>query len=56
MKKIALFVIAAGMISMVACKSAPKQEEATEQTQQETAQPDTAAQAAETPAQPAPAQ
>lgn len=30
MKKIALFIVAAGMLSMVACKSAPKQEAAVE--------------------------
>lgn len=30
MKRIALFLMVAGMLSMVACKSAPKQEEATE--------------------------
>ncbi|MGE0077710.1 MAG: hypothetical protein AB7S48_07620 [Bacteroidales bacterium] len=30
MKRIALFLMVAGMLSMVACKSAPKKEEATE--------------------------
>ena len=30
MKRIALFLMVAGMLSMVACKSAPKQEETTE--------------------------
>ncbi len=30
MKRFALFLMVAGMLSMVACKSAPKQEEATE--------------------------
>ncbi|HPD94346.1 MAG: hypothetical protein H6537_02410 [Bacteroidales bacterium] len=47
MKKFALLLMAAGMISMVACKSAPKQEEATDETAVEKV--DTAAQA-ETPA------
>ena len=40
MKKITLFLMVAGMLSMVACKSAPKQEEATE-TQTPTEQVDT---------------
>lgn len=30
MKKLAYFLMAAAIVSMVACKSAPKQEEATE--------------------------
>jgi len=30
MKKLAYFLMAAAMVAMVACKSAPKQEEATE--------------------------
>ena len=32
MKKFTLFLMVVGMLSMVACKSAPKQEEATETT------------------------
>lgn len=32
MKKLSYFLMAAAMVAMVACKSAPKQEEATEET------------------------
>ncbi len=47
MKRIALFLMVAGMLSMVACKSAPKQE-ATEAEQSATEQVTDSTQALET--------
>jgi uncharacterized protein YpmB len=41
MKKLSYFLMVAAMVSMFACKSAPKQEEATEAEQPATEQVDT---------------
>jgi len=43
MKKFVFFLMVAGMLSMVACKSAPKQEEQPAQEEQQMEQVDTAA-------------